>query len=271
MFITKKHISRRTMLRGMGAAVALPFMESMVPAQTPLKNTAANPRSRFAAIEIVHGNGGSTMYGTENNLWAPGTQGRDFEFGKIIKPLEPFQEYTTIVSDTDCSPADAITAEEVGADHFRSSAVFLTAAHAKQTEGSDIYNGTSIDQMYAHEFGQDTPLPSIQLSIENLDSSGTCGYHYSCFYMGHHQLVLADDSAADDSRPAAGVRGVVRFGWNRRRPGHAATDQPQHSGRHHPRCREAEQGSRPRGSRQAQRLSGQHPGVGAPDPEDRGV
>ncbi len=183
MFITKKHISRRTMLRGMGAAVALPFMESMVPAQTPLKNTAANPRSRFAAIEIVHGNGGSTMYGTENNLWAPGTQGRDFEFGKIIKPLEPFKDYTTIVSDTDCAPADAITAEEVGADHFRSSAVFLTAAHAKQTEGSDIYNGTSIDQMYAHEFGQDTPLPSIQLSIENLDSSGTCGYHYSCFYM----------------------------------------------------------------------------------------
>ncbi len=183
MFITKKHISRRTMLRGMGAAVALPFMDSMVPAQTPLKNTAANPKSRFAAIEIVHGSAGSTMYGTENNLWSPGTEGRDFEFTKILKPLEPFREYTTIVSDTDCSPADAISAEEVGADHFRSSAVFLTAAHAKQTEGSDIYNGTSIDQMYAHEFGQDTPLPSIQLSIENLDSSGTCGYHYSCFYM----------------------------------------------------------------------------------------
>ncbi len=183
MFITKKHISRRTMLRGMGAAVALPFMESMVPAQTPLKNTAANPKSRFAAIEIVHGNGGSTMYGTQNNLWAPGTEGRDFEFGEIMKPLEPFQEYLTIVSDTDCGAADAISAEEVGADHFRSSAVFLTGAHAKQTEGSDIYNGTSIEQTYAHEFGQDTPLPSIQLSIENLDSSGTCGYHYSCFYM----------------------------------------------------------------------------------------
>ncbi len=183
MFITKKHISRRTMLRGTGVALALPLMESMVPAQTPIRNTAAAPVTRFAGIEIVHGAGGSTMYGTENNLWSPGTVGRDFEFGKALEPLGPFREYTTIVSDTDCGSADAISAEEVGADHFRSSAVFMTGAHAKQTEGSDVYNGTSIDQLYAHKYGQDTPLPSIQLSIEDWDSSGTCGYHYSCFYM----------------------------------------------------------------------------------------
>ena len=183
MFITKKHISRRTVLRGMGAAIALPFMDSMVPAMTPLRKTAAAPQSRFVAIEIVHGSAGSTVYGREKNLWSPQKEGRDFDFTKILKPLEPYREYTTIISDTDCAQADAITAEEVGADHFRSSAVFLTGAHAKQTEGSDVYNGTSIDQMYAQEFGQDTPLPSIQLSIENLDSSGTCGYHYSCFYM----------------------------------------------------------------------------------------
>lgn len=183
MFITKKHISRRTMLRGMGAAVALPFLESMVPAQTPIAKTAAAPRSRFACIEIVHGCAGSTTYGTKKNLWSPAAEGRDFEFTQILKPLEPFRDYTTIISHTDCNAADAISAEEVGADHFRSSAVFLTGAHAKQTEGSDIYNATSIDQMYAHKFGQDTPLPSIQLSIENLDASGTCGYNYSCAYM----------------------------------------------------------------------------------------
>jgi len=183
MFITKKHLSRRTVLRGMGASVALPFLESMVPALTPLRNTAASPKTRFAGIEIVHGSAGSTMYGREKELWSPRQGGRDFEFTKILKPLEPFREYTTIVSDTDCAQADAITPEEVGADHFRSSAVFLTGTHAKQTEGSDIENGTSIDQMYAQKFGQDTPLPSIQLSIENLDSSGTCGYHYSCVYM----------------------------------------------------------------------------------------
>ena len=167
----------------MGASVALPFMESMVPAMTPLRKTAAAPRSRFAAIEVVHGSAGSTVYGREKELWSPGKEGRDFGFTKILEPLEPFREYTTIISDTDCAQADAITPEEVGADHFRSSAVFLSAAHAKQTEGSDIENGTTIDQMYAHEHGQDTPLPSIQLSIENLDSSGTCGYHYSCVYM----------------------------------------------------------------------------------------
>src|SRR6185295_17775638 len=141
MFITKKHISRRTMLRGMGAAVALPFLESMLPAQTATsKLGAALPKSRFTGIEMVHGGAGSTKYGTQNNLWSPAAEGRDFEFTKILQPLEPYRDYTTIISHTDCNAADAVSAQEVGADHFRSSAVFLTAAHAKQTEGSDIYN-----------------------------------------------------------------------------------------------------------------------------------
>src|SRR5262245_36124423 len=183
MFITKKQISRRTMLRGMGAAVALPFLESMVPAQTPLKNTAAKPLSRFTAIEMVHSGAGSTKYGTEKLLWSPAAEGREFAITKILEPMQPYRDYMTVISHTDCGQADAISPQEVGADHFRSSAVYLTAAHSKQTEGSDIYNGTSLDQMYAQKFGQDTPLPSIQLCIENLDSSGTCGYNYSCAYM----------------------------------------------------------------------------------------
>lgn len=183
MFITKKHLSRRTVLRGMGAALGLPLLESMVPAQTPIRYTAAAPRTRLASIEIVHGSAGSTMYGTEKNLWAPTKEGRDFEFSKILEPMEQFRHYTTIISNTDCAQADPLTPEEVGADHFRSSAVFLTAAHAKQTEGSDVYNGISIDQLYAQRFGQDTPVPSIQLSIENQETTGACGYHYSCVYM----------------------------------------------------------------------------------------
>ena len=183
MFITKKHISRRTMLHGTSVAVALPFLESMVPAQTPLRNTAAVPPSRFAGIEIVHGSAGSTMYGTEKALWAPAAEGRDFEFSQILEPMEPFRDYTTIISHTDCGPADPFTPEEVGADHFRSSAVFLTGGHPKQTEGSDVYCGPSVDQLYAQEFGQDTPVPSIQLSIENQETTGACGYHYSCVYM----------------------------------------------------------------------------------------
>jgi hypothetical protein len=184
MFITKKALSRRTVLRGMGAAIALPVLDAMVPAIVHGREMAAvTGRSRFVGIEMVHGSAGSTEYGSINHLWSPATVGKDFEFTKILEPLAPYRDYLTVISGTQCNAADPFTAEEVGADHFRSSAVFLTAAHPKQTEGSDIYNGTSIDQMYAKVAGQDTPLPSIQLCIENLDSSGTCGYNYSCAYM----------------------------------------------------------------------------------------
>jgi hypothetical protein len=183
MFITKKHISRRTMLRGMGAAVSLPFLEAMVPAQTPLRETAASPPSRLSCIEVVHGCVGSTAYGTQQNLWMPVKEGQDFEITPLLRPLESFQDYLTVVTQTDCSGAFPITPEEVGADHFRSAAVFLTAAHPKQTVGSDVRSGTSIDQMYAQKFGQDTPLPSIQLCTENQDASGPCGFNYSCVYM----------------------------------------------------------------------------------------
>jgi len=183
MFITKKHISRRTVLRGMGTMVSLPLLEAMVPAQTRLSQTAASPHSRLACIEVVHGDAGSTSYGTEQNLRMPKTEGRDFEFTKILKPLEPLRNYLTVVSMMDCHPADAFTPEEVGADHYRSSATTLTGCHPKQTMGSDIHCGTSIDQLYAQKFGQDTPLPSIQIATENEELTGACLFHYSCQYM----------------------------------------------------------------------------------------
>ena len=176
-------MSRRTVLRGLGSAVALPFLEAMVPAQTPLRNTAASPKSRFAAIEVVHGCAGSTPHGNDIALWRPLKEGKDFEFGLIVKPLEPHRDYVTIVSNTDCGAADSKVAEEVGADHFRNAAVFLTASHPKQTVGADVFCGSSIDQIYAQKFGQDTPLPSIQLCTEVMDASGSCAYKYSCVYM----------------------------------------------------------------------------------------
>ena len=183
MFITKKHISRRAVLRGTGAMISLPLLEAMVPAQTPLNRTAASPKSRLACIEIVHGDAGSTSYGTDNNLRMPAKEGRDFEFTKILKPLEPFRDDLTVVSMMNCDGADPLVPEEVGADHFRSSAVFLTASHPKQTMGSDVYCGPSIDQLYAQTFGQDTPLPSMLLQVENEDATGACFYNYSCVYM----------------------------------------------------------------------------------------
>jgi hypothetical protein len=182
MFITRKHLSRRTVLRGAGIALGLPLLESMVPAQTPIVKTAATPKSRLCCIEMVHGSAGSTGEGTNKHYWSPEKTGSDFTFSQTLEPLAPYRDYLTIVSDTDLHPATAWSAAEEGADHFRSSAVYLTAAHPKMTEGSDYFVGTSIDQLYAQKFGQDTPLPSIQLCIEMVDASGACDYGYACVY-----------------------------------------------------------------------------------------
>jgi len=182
MFLTKKHLSRRTILRGVGAALALPLLDSMVPAQTPLAKTAASPRSRLCCIEMVHGSAGSTVDGSNKHYWSPEKEGTDFEFTQTLEPLAPLRDYITVISDTDLRPAGAFADAEEGGDHFRSSSVFLTAAHPKLTMGADIFCGTSIDQLYAQQFGQDTPLPSLQVCIESVDASGHCDYGYACVY-----------------------------------------------------------------------------------------
>jgi hypothetical protein len=183
MYLQKKHISRRAVLRGMGATVALPFLDAMVPARTALAKTAAAGRTRLACIEQVHGAAGSTQIGLAKNLWSPAAVGRSFDLSPgSLAPLEPYREYLTLVSNTDCKGAEAIATPEIGGDHFRSSAVFLTQMHPKQTEGSDVRVGTSLDQMYAQRFGQDTPIPSMQLCIENVDQAGGCAYGYACVY-----------------------------------------------------------------------------------------
>ena len=184
MFISKRHIHRRTVLRGLGATVALPLLDAMVPAAaTAMQKTATAGKPRLAAIEMVHGAAGCSVEGLAKNLWSPAKDGTDFEFSPSLAPLEPFRDYVTIISDTDLANAEALTAAERGGDHNRSSAVFLTASHPKQTEGSDILAGPSIDQIYAQKLCQDTAVPSIQLCIENVGSiSGACGYGYSCVY-----------------------------------------------------------------------------------------
>src|SRR5216683_966361 len=151
MFITKKHLSRRTVLRGLGVSLTLPLLDSMVPAQTPLSKTAASPKTRMVAIEMVHGAAGSTAVGRAKNLWSPAQDGANFEFTQTLKSLEPLREYVTVVSNTDLQSAMCWTPEEDGpmADHTRSSAVLLTAAHPKLTDGADIRSGPSIDQIYA--------------------------------------------------------------------------------------------------------------------------
>ena len=182
MFITQKHISRRTVLRGMGVTIALPLLEAMVPARTAWAKTAAG-RIRFSCIEMVHGSAGATAFGLSKNMWSPAATGRDFDLTpSSLSPLEPFRDDLTIISNTDVRNAEAFEAPEIGGDHFRSSAVFLTQMHPRQTQGSDVRVGTSLDQFYAQRFGQDTPIPSMQLCIENVDAAGGCSYGYSCVY-----------------------------------------------------------------------------------------
>ena len=182
MFIKKTHISRRTALRGLGATVALPFLDAMIPARTAFAKTGLG-KVRFSAIEMVHGSAGSTAIGIEKNLWAPAQVGREFDLSpSSLQPLDPYKQHLTIVSNTDVRNAEAFNPPEIGGDHFRSSATFLTQMHVKQTRGSDILAGTSMDQLYAQRVGQDTPIPSMQLSIENVDQAGGCAYGYACVY-----------------------------------------------------------------------------------------
>ena len=181
-FISKQHLSRRTALKGLGATIALPFLDAMRPARTAYA-AAADRKLRLIAIEMVHGAAGSTTYGSGMHMWAPAATGSAFDLApSALAALEPYRQHLTIVSNTDCRNAEAFSAPEIGADHFRSAAVFLTQSKPKQTQGSDVHAGTSFDQLFARTFGQDTPVPSMQLCIENVDQAGGCSYNYSCAY-----------------------------------------------------------------------------------------
>jgi uncharacterized protein DUF1552 len=182
MVISKQRLSRRTVLQGMGATVALPLLEAMLPTRAAEAKAAAG-KQRFVAIEMVHGSAGSTAFGQQKNLWSPAEVGTNFDLSpSVLNPLEHYRQFITIVSHTDVRNAEAFTAPEIGGDHFRSAAVFLTQAHPHQTQGSDLKAGTSIDQLVAQKFGQETPIPSMQLCIENVDQAGGCFYGYSCAY-----------------------------------------------------------------------------------------
>ena len=172
MFVTKKRLSRRTLIRGAGCAIALPLLDSMVPASTALAQTPAAPRSRLACIYIPHG---ATM-----DKWTPAGVGRDFEFSEILEPLSGFRRHVNIVSDLAHAPVAPWSGEDTGGaeNHVRAAAVFLSGAHP--VKGEHALVGTTVDQLAAAHVGQDTPLPSIELSIEpvglNCDADFTCAY-----------------------------------------------------------------------------------------------
>lgn len=134
-------------------------------------------------MEMVHGAAGSAALGAERHLWAPAAVGRDFDLTpSSLSGLAHLREHLTIVSNMNVPTAESYTIREYGGDHFRSSAVFLTQAHPKLTDGADVEAGISLDQLYASRVGSATPIPSMQLCIEDVDQGGACGFPYACAY-----------------------------------------------------------------------------------------
>jgi len=171
MFLTKKHLPRRTFLRGAGVTLALPLLESMVPALTPARLTAAAPARRF--VGIWHPHGASPGY------WSPLQEGKNFEFSFITKPLEVFRNRVVLISGLDMPEAMATT-DEPGGDHARG-AVLLSGARPRRNAVSPFL-GTTIDQHIARKYGQDTILSSLQLGVEDTGNFGNCNWGYSCAY-----------------------------------------------------------------------------------------
>jgi hypothetical protein len=174
MFLSKRHLSRRTILRGAGAALSLPLLEAMVPAATALAQTAARPRQRFVGCFVPHG--------MAPGYWVPAREGAlEAELPFNWKPLEPFRNQTVILSglhSRSAEPPPGVT----GADHWVAAA-FLCADKPKKTAGADVYAGTTIDQIIAQRIGRETLMPSMQLAVEDPGAnSSNCGEGYSCTY-----------------------------------------------------------------------------------------
>jgi hypothetical protein len=179
VLITKKHIARRTFLRGVGVTLSLPLLDSMFPALTPVAKAAANSKTRFLTIFSPHG--WSPTYWADGRPDLPPTEGRNVGLGFIHQPLAPWKDKLTIVQGLDAT-ASMPPPGSSGGDHSRASATF-SGVPPKKTAGADIYCGTSVDQIVAQKYGQDTLLPSIQLAIEDPGANtGICGWGYSCAY-----------------------------------------------------------------------------------------
>jgi len=166
MFIDKKALPRRTVLRGIGATLALPLLDAMVPALTASAQTAANPPRRFGAVFVP--------LGERPGFWTPATVGSNFEFTPILKPLEKFRKQVTVVSEL-CDPLDG---------HATTVSAWLSGALPKKTFAEDVYNGETVDQVIARKIGRETPLPSLELATEDFTGYiGGCDTQYSCAYM----------------------------------------------------------------------------------------
>ena len=173
MIITGKCLPRRTFLRGIGATLALPLLDSMIPAFASARLVAATRVPRFGVVYFPNG--------LVMSKWTPTSVGRSFELPPVLAPLAPFRDRFLVVSGLSHAPAVSLPGEGSG-DHVRASATFLTGVRPKRTEGPDITAGVSLDQMIAKHLGRDTPLESLELCLESNDLAGSCEAGYSCAY-----------------------------------------------------------------------------------------
>ena len=175
MFITKKHLSRRTLLKGGTAAIGLPLLSAMVPAATALAQTAAKPAPRMGFFYLPHGAiMNNTRFGAEMNRWTPDAAGRDFDLKPILEPFAPLKQYMTVVSGLGNKPAES------SAVHAIVPATWLSAEHPRQSHAP--FAGVTIDQLAARHIGQETPLPSLELATEEEGGGAACDGTYGCSY-----------------------------------------------------------------------------------------
>ena len=170
MIITKKALPRRTFLRGMGASLALPLLDAMVPAMTALAATTANPVRRLGFVYVP--------MGAHIPQWTPPGSGRLTELSPTLLSLAPFVDQLTVITNLELKNAYPGT-------HATSNAAFLSAARAKWTESTDYYLGTTVDQVAARQIGGETPLPSLELAMDLLTTVGQCDNGYACVYQNN--------------------------------------------------------------------------------------
>jgi hypothetical protein len=169
MIITKKALPRRTFLRGMGATLALPLLDAMIPAATALAKTAAAPVRRLGFIYMP--------MGCDITRWTPPGEKLD-QLTPILRPLAPICDHVSVITNLELRNAYPGT-------HATSNAAFLSAARAKLTESSDYYLGTTVDQIAAKQIGQESQLPSLEISMDLLQTVGQCDNGYACVYQNN--------------------------------------------------------------------------------------
>ncbi len=198
MMITKKALPRRTFLRGMGTALALPLLDAMVPALSAQSRTAARPVRRLGFLYLPNG---VAMNHTGIDYWKPAGAGRAFEFSPILTPLEPYRERLVAVSGLSHGQAESLG--DGNGDHTRSTATWLNGVHPNFTQGADVRAGITADQLAAAEFGQETPLPSIELAVDLNFLVGNCDNGYSCTYLNTLSWRTATTPQPTENNPRA--------------------------------------------------------------------